>query len=61
MFHPTFEIGSNVQRANELFIESFLREGSNTCIPPSSGEFTNNSLCYDKIRLCAPNMDIILG
>ena len=28
---------------------------------PSLGKFTDNSLCYDKIRPCAPHMDIILG
>ena len=30
--HLTFEIDSNTQRANELFLEIFLKEGSNPTV-----------------------------
>ena len=41
-FHPTFKTCSNVRRANNLVIESFLKEGSNPWFCPSLRVFTDN-------------------
>lgn len=42
MFHPTFKIGDDVQRANEFLIESFLIEGLHSWFPPSLRNFMDN-------------------
>jgi hypothetical protein len=42
--HPTFRMVSNIQQANELLLESFSKEGSNSRFPPSLKTFTDNSI-----------------
>ena len=42
-FQPTFKIGSNIRRANKLWIEIILRDRSNPWLRASIKDFTYNS------------------
>ena len=42
--HPTFKIGSNTQQDNKLFIQSFLKQGSNPRFRPALRNFMDNSI-----------------